>query len=433
MHPDAIICCGLRKRFKRYSGTRPRRFKDFVFGGWREWRRHESLWALRNVSFRVARGQMLGIVGRNGAGKSTLLRLIGGVGEVDGGFVEVRGRTGALLNPELGFHPDLTGRENAFISGVMGGLTRREVKRRLDRIVAFAELEEFLDAPLRTYSTGMRMRLGFSIAAHSDPDVLLIDEILSVGDLAFQRKCMDRIAECKRQGTTVLLVSHNTAEVEKLCDHVLWLENGRVRAFGETHVVLDEYKASSEGVLTSSNRIPDIYTASTGEPLRLHENRIGTLEMEISSVNIGQRTGSVPPFLKSGHPLEVYIAYLPHEPIPSPIFQVKLIRDGVICWEGNTVSAGVTMPDIQDPGAVRLTLERQDLAEGDYYVEVGAYKTDWSSIYDYHFRVYPLRVVSPRHGEGVLDLPSRWELLQEYGFGAIPEQQADREADRVAR
>jgi lipopolysaccharide transport system ATP-binding protein len=201
----------------------------------------ETFWALRDVSFTVAPAQMVGLIGHNGAGKSSLLRLIGGVGRPDAGRIEVSGRLGALLDLGAGFHAELTGRENAMINGVISGLTRAEVRRQFDSIVDFAELAAFIDSPLRTYSSGMIMRLAFAVAVHIEPDVLLIDEDLSVGDIAFQEKCLRRVAEFKARGCTILLVSHNADLVSQLCDEALWLRAGRVAAHGPAAPVVEQY------------------------------------------------------------------------------------------------------------------------------------------------------------------------------------------------
>jgi lipopolysaccharide transport system ATP-binding protein len=206
----------------------------------------ERFWALRDVSFSVAPGRMLGIVGANGSGKSTLLRLIGGVERPDEGSVKIHGKSCAFLDLGVGFHGDLTGRENVFISGVVSGLTRAEVAERFDSIVAFAELEEFIDGPLRTYSTGMQMRLAFAVAVHVQPEILLIDEALTVGDLPFQRKCFERIAYFKAEGCTLVLVSHSTEAIREFCDEALWLHAGRLRAYGSPDTVVEQYVAQAD-------------------------------------------------------------------------------------------------------------------------------------------------------------------------------------------
>ena len=251
---DMIIVQGLGKQFRRYHQDRPWTLQEVFQRGFRRITPVERFWALRDVSFRVGPGRMIGIVGGNGAGKSTLLRLIGGVGRPDEGSVRVRGRLDALLDLGAGFHPDLTGRENVFISGVINGMTRSEVAKQFDAIVAFSELEDFIDSPLRTYSSGMQMRLAFAVATHTHPKVLLIDEVLAVGDLNFQRKCLDRIAQFKAEGCTIVLVSHDTGLVAKLCDEALWLHAGRVAAHGDAEAVVSRYVADAETQVHAQNR-----------------------------------------------------------------------------------------------------------------------------------------------------------------------------------
>jgi lipopolysaccharide transport system ATP-binding protein len=246
---DAIVIEGLSKKFSRYRGNRPWTFQDLIASAGKKSPERDEFWALREVSFRLAAGRMAGIIGRNGAGKSTLLRLVGGVGEATQGRITTQGRIGALIDLGAGFHPDLTGRENVFINGVISGLTRREVAINFDSIVAFAELEEFIDSPLRIYSMGMQIRLAFSVAVHIQPDILLIDEVLAVGDAAYQKKCLERIAWFKAQGCAILLVSHDIGLVSRLCDEALWLEAGRVRAHGAPGEVVGQYLANIESGL----------------------------------------------------------------------------------------------------------------------------------------------------------------------------------------
>jgi lipopolysaccharide transport system ATP-binding protein len=242
---NTIIVDRLGKQFRRYHHDRPWTFQEAFQRGLRRIKPVECFWALRDISFAVGAGRMVGIIGRNGAGKSTLLRLLSGVGRPSEGRVMVRGKIDALLDLGAGFHADLTGRENVFISGVVNGLTRREVARQFDSIVAFAELEEFIDFPLRTYSTGMQMRLAFAVATHTHPSLLFIDEVLAVGDVAFQRKCLERIARFKAEGCTIMLISHDSKLVGELCDEALWLHAGRLIAHGAASVVVDQYLAEA--------------------------------------------------------------------------------------------------------------------------------------------------------------------------------------------
>jgi lipopolysaccharide transport system ATP-binding protein len=204
-------------------------------------------WALRDISMDVPQGASVGLVGPNGAGKSTLLRLIAQVGRPDTGSIEVQGRASALLDLGTGFHPDLTGRENVLLTGVISGLAKREVKDRFDEIVAFSELESFIDNPLRTFSTGMRLRLAFAVAALVDPEILLVDEVLVVGDLSFQQKCVRRIEQLKSKGCTLVLCTQDTALIGEMCDSAIWLNAGRIVASGPTQPVIDGYvRASSD-------------------------------------------------------------------------------------------------------------------------------------------------------------------------------------------
>jgi lipopolysaccharide transport system ATP-binding protein len=240
----AVAMRSVGRAYRRFGSDRPWTWQDALVRGWRSLKPAETFWALRDVTFDIRRGRMVGIIGRNGAGKSTLLRLIGGVGRPNTGQIEVHGRIGALLELGAGFHPDLTGRENIEVNGVINGLTRAETAMQFEAIVRFAELEAFVENPLRTYSSGMVMRLAFAIAAHVQPDLLLIDEVLSVGDIAFQKKCLERIGEFRSSGCTILLVSHNTDQISALCDEALWLEAGRLAAHGPACEVVDRYMAA---------------------------------------------------------------------------------------------------------------------------------------------------------------------------------------------
>jgi lipopolysaccharide transport system ATP-binding protein len=241
-----IVVHSVGKSFRRFHPRRPRTLQEAVLSGLRGLRPVDRFWALRDVSFSISPGKMVGIMGANGAGKSTLLRLIGGVSRPDEGQIHVSGRIGALLDLGAGFHPDLTGRENVYINGVISGLSRREVSRSFDSIVHFAELEDFIDSPLRVYSTGMQMRLAFAIAAQIEPDVLLIDEVLAVGDIAFQQKCIQRIVRFKSQGCTILLVSHEPALITDQCDEAIWLRGGKMVSYGKAAVVTEQYVHESK-------------------------------------------------------------------------------------------------------------------------------------------------------------------------------------------
>lgn len=241
MNP-AIRIRGLGKRFRRHHAWRPKSLHEALSRGFGRLAPAEVFWALRDIDLDVPHGTAVGLVGNNGAGKSTLLRLLGRVGRPDAGSITIDGRVAALLDLGAGFHGDLTGRENLILGGVINGLSRREVRDAFDAVVDFAGLEAAIDQPLRTYSTGMRMRLAFSVATVVEPDVLLVDEILGVGDAAFQHKCAARIAGLRARGSTMVICSHQGETIREVCDTAVWLERGRIRMAGPTDEVVGAYE-----------------------------------------------------------------------------------------------------------------------------------------------------------------------------------------------
>jgi lipopolysaccharide transport system ATP-binding protein len=413
----------LGKRFVRSDASAPRSLKEWFVRWGRRGVKPKPFWALKDVSATVAPGEMLGVIGANGAGKSTLLRLIGGVLAPDAGTVAVDGRIGGLLSLYTGFSNDLTGRENAYTAGIVAGLTRAEVTERMDAIIDFAELAHAIDTPLRTYSTGMQLRLGFAVAVHTEPDVLLIDEALSVGDLAFQQKCLARINEFQRKGCALVFVSHAPAQVRQLCDNVLWLENGEVRAYGPADVVTGQYE--SQMMAETRRRIPDTHPAApsadgppsdeeaTGDDARLvlNETRFGSLEATLKTVRLLDAAGHPIEGIVAGHPLTVEVEYHAPTPIPTPIFSVTLQqKDGTTGFDLNTEAEQVPLPTLEGQGRVRLHLDRLDAAPGEYFVNVGLYASGWRYAYDFHWQIYPLRVIGGQPAAAPWSPPRRWEL-----------------------
>jgi lipopolysaccharide transport system ATP-binding protein len=404
MH-NAIVVDNLGKWFNRYHTEKPVTIMEAALAGLRRMHPLERFWALRHVSFTVAAGEMLGVLGHNGAGKSTLLQLIGGIGYANEGHVRVNGRIGALLDLGSGFHGDLTGRENTFVNAIVAGLTEREVSQRIHQIVEFAELADFIDNPVRTYSTGMQMRLAFSIAVHTEPEVLLVDEFLSVGDLAFQSKCLDRIQYLKSQGCAIIFISHDANQVERLCDRALWLKKGTVMAYGEPKVVSGQY--TSEMRRQTRQRTPkqSPKLSSANTKLKIDENRFGSLEVEILAVRLLPQD-----ILKPGAALTVEIDYETNKPLKSAIFSVAISQDnGDICFEVNTFHQSLPDLKLQERGTIRLVLNRLDLRGGTYFVDVGCYQPDWEYAYDFHWHVYPLTIDAAPISKGILAPPIRWE------------------------
>ncbi len=314
---NAIEVRDVRKVYRRYG--RRKQFatlKSALLSGrlLSDLKPDEVFEALKGVSFDVAPGRTFGIVGRNGSGKSTMLKMIAGIGRPTSGTVKVNGRVSALIELGAGFHPEISGRENVFVNGMMLGLSRREIARRFDEIVAFAELEDFIDAPVKTYSSGMYMRLGFAVAIHVDPEVLLVDEVLAVGDEAFTHKCLDKLAEFRRRGRTLLLVTHQLEMVTRFCDEALWLDGGLARAQGDPKRVIDAYLTEVAAIESRQMSRADEVRARSGEIVveppadmfRAAEGRWGSREVEIVAVDLvgaaGQPSNVFPSGERHGDP-----------------------------------------------------------------------------------------------------------------------------------
>lgn len=406
----SIVVENLGKQFARFDQPRSRTLKERMLRGFREPRAKGSFWALKDVGFAVESGTMLGVIGHNGSGKSTLLRLLGGVMRADQGRVITKGRVDGLLELNTGMHSELTGRENILIGGVVAGLTKREVMRRFDEIVAFAELERFIDSPIRTYSTGMMMRLGFAVAIHTDPEILLIDEVLSVGDLAFQNKCLARIRRIRDEGCAIVLISHDLSQIEELCDHALWLRQGEMVAHGTPDILVGEYKAEMAQHTRANTPVemPDVITPS-GAVLKAHETRFGSLEMEISSVRLLDPDGRPVRTIQSGEALTVEIDFTGNADLPAPIAGVSIAdADYINCVDVNTEGDRMPIDAVKPSNRIALHIERLDLSAGNYHVNVGLYHPSWSYAYDYHWEVYPLTVEADVRTSGTVSPPRSW-------------------------
>ncbi|MEP4079127.1 ABC transporter ATP-binding protein [Haloferula sp.] len=391
-----VMVTGLGKKFRR----RPKR------GGKAE---KGDFWAIRDVSFELGPGDVIGIVGQNGAGKSTLLRLLGGVGAPTEGEVVVRGRLGGLLELGGGFLGDLTGRENALLAGVVGGLLKSEVEQRMDEIVEFAGLQEFIDEPVRTFSSGMVMRLAFSVAVHAEPRVLLVDEFLAVGDLAFQSKCRDRIERMKEGGCSIVMVSQEMGSIRELCDRALWLKDGRVAADGNAREIADAYESEMRKETLRLTPEMDVEVSKGGVELEPKRNRFGAGGAKI--VNVRLVPGAV---VESGQSFAVEIFYEAKELLESPVFVVSVaLADGTVCLDLNTQVARVPMPDLEGAGMIRMDVDRLELAKGNYQVSVGIFRPDWKYSHDFHWAAYPLAVNGQAGGKGCMAPPVRWKLGKE--------------------
>ncbi len=375
--------------------------------------------ALDNITLRVEPGKSVGVIGRNGSGKSTLLKLVSSIYRPDTGKVETNGKISALIELGAGFHPDFTGRENVYLGGVMYGLTRKEVDARFDDIVRYAELEDFIDDPVRTYSSGMYMRLGFSLAVHTDPDILLIDEVLAVGDAGFIHRCHETISEFRRKGKTMLFVTHDLDSVARWCDEAIWLEKGVIRKRGEPRWVIDQYldrvNASEERVLEEVNAAPE--TADESAPAA---ERWGNRDVEITAVRMIDRSGEAKWLYHGDDPVTIEVDYQINKTAEDLVFGVGILRaDGVVVHGTNTDIENVEVPlpaaDVALParGTYSFAIKRLGLLEDSYFVDVAAHRKDGKA-YDYHHLRYRFSVRSQVKHQGVYAPEHDWNFAAGY-------------------
>ncbi|MBK5295994.1 MAG: ABC transporter ATP-binding protein [Vicinamibacteria bacterium] len=397
----------------------------------RDLRPEETFAALKGISFQVPAGCTYGIIGRNGSGKSTMLKCVAGISRPTTGSVTVTGRVSALIELGAGFHPEISGRENVFINGIMLGLTRKEIARRFDEIVEFAELEDFIDAPVKTYSSGMYMRLGFAVAIHVNPDVLLIDEVLAVGDEGFTHKCLDKFGEFRRRGKTVLLVTHSLALVERFCDEALWIDGGLAGAHGDPRRVVGAYitdvEKREERALAAADATAQEHAASepvdqpaisdpvaaAGAPddgFKASEGRWGSRDVEITGVSLIGEDGQPGHVFHSGEVVTIELSVTAKHPVTDFAFGIGLFSaDGICCYGTNTDIADLKSVELTGRGTARFVIESLDLVEGTYKLDAAVHKRDGFA-YDYHRQLYTFRVKSRTKDVGIYRPRHRWEF-----------------------
>jgi ABC-type polysaccharide/polyol phosphate transport system ATPase subunit len=392
---------------------RPRSFQDLFVGWWNHREPPDELWALRDVSFEVEEGQTVALIGRNGTGKSTALKLAAGIIQPTGGRVLVRGQVGALLELGAGFHPDLTGRENVYLNGSLMGMSRRQMDVYLDRIVAFAELERFIDAPVKHYSSGMYLRLGFATAIHIQPGVLLIDEVLAVGDVAFQHKCQQHIRQMQAAGVTILLVSHDLNAVRDMCARAIWLDGGRIQADGPADDVVTRYELAAmaaEQVEGASQQPMATRVDGVGQPCDEPGARWGSGEVEITAVRFEDAAGYPQSVFVLGEPFVARMFYVAWRPVQRPVFGAAIYRsDGVHVSGPNTQLSGFDIDFVEGGGEVRYMVEQLNLLPGHYQFSAVCYDATCQQAYDHRHRAFSFSVRGGRERFGVVYLPSRWE------------------------
>jgi ABC-type polysaccharide/polyol phosphate transport system ATPase subunit len=407
----------------------------------------ETFTALDDVSLTVPKGRTLGVIGRNGSGKSTLLKLVAGISKPSSGSVRVDGRISALIELGAGFHPEISGRENVFINGIMLGLTKREVTRRFDEIVEFAEMKEFIDAPVKTYSSGMYVRLGFAVAIHVDPDVLLVDEVLAVGDEGFTHKCLDKFAEFKRRGKTILLVTHSLGLVERFCDEALWLDRGRIKGSGDPKRIVGAYitdvekreeqelaagdakaRESASAAIVSPDEpasavLPDnpVETATgPADMFRATEGRWGSREVEITDVALLGADGQAGHVFQSGDPVEMRVRLRAPLPVEDFVVGIGIFNaEGVCCYGTNTTIDELLPERLHGDADAVFSIESLDLVEGTYKMDVAVHKMDGYP-YDYHRLLYTFRVKSRAKDVGIYRPRHTWRFSGDMRFKPKP-------------
>ena len=407
MTAAGVVLEGVWKSYPRY-GPGERTLRGFVarrlpaLGG------QEQRWALRDVSLAAEPGEAVGVIGANGAGKSTLLRLASGLGRPTSGRVALPDRTASVLSLGDAFDLTLSGRENALTATLVAGVRRREAQRRLDAVMAFAELESFADAPMRTYSDGMRLRLAFGVIAQLEPDALLLDEVIAVGDLRFQAKCMERVRELRQHGAAVVFASHDLDKVTEECSRAVWLQAGGVRSAGDAATVVGEYRQAMRSDTIERTPAP---SAGPDGWLELRRNRFGTQELQIVRVEVLDGDGVPTREVATGDPLRIVLELRGECAIDEPIVGVSVHRvdDGVVCWDVNTETDGVRLGSVETL-TVEVEIDRVDLMPGEYAIDPGVYRGDWAHALDYHWQAYPLRVTGRGGGHGVARPPLHWNL-----------------------
>ena len=399
MAKDVVISVkNVEKSFKIYSDKGHTLKERLLFFKQRNsYTRHE---VLKGVTLEIEKGEVVGLVGHNGCGKSTLLKLMTKIIYPDKGKIEINGKISSLLELGAGFHPDMTGRENIYTNASIFGLTKKEIDGRLDEIIEFSELEEFIDSPVRTYSSGMYMRLAFSVAINVDADILLIDEILAVGDARFQAKCFNKMLELKKREITIVIVSHDLGSIERLCNRAVWIENGKIRDEGIPHDIVAEYlddimnkdknekiKIKDQSKVNDQEKKKEIFEEKNiekEEEKKKDKNRTGNKDIEIINIKLLNEKNEVSDTYNSEDKLKIKVKYKKNnEKLKDSVFGFGIFRnDGLNCYGTNTFIDNFEKIKIQDEGIVEVDIESIQLLEGKYYLDI-AFHDEYGKPYDY--------------------------------------------------
>ena len=376
-----------------------------------------EFWPLKDISLTINSGDSVGIIGPNGSGKSTLLKLITGILIPSRGDLLVRGRISSLLELGAGFHPDLTGRENIYLNGSIYGLRRSEVDARIDQIIDYAELDRFIDTPLKHYSSGMYVRLGFAVAIHTDPDLLLVDEVLSVGDMRFQRKCLDSIRQFRNRGGTLLLVSHDLDSIQSICAQALWLDDGYIQAEGHPTDVIMAYtkfmaERDEQKRQMRANQLanPDGHSPEAVDTSSL-ARRWGTGAVRIVDVEFMDAQQQPRRTFHNGEPMTVCIRYEAAQPVDRPVFGLAFYHEnGTHICGPNTRFDRLTIPAVRGAGCITYEIGELPFLPGSFVVSAAVVNEDDTETYDYHDRLYAFHVFQGKSQEryGLITLNGNW-------------------------
>lgn len=378
---------------------------------------HEFFWPLKDVSIDIPRSCTVGIIGENGAGKSTVLKLISRVIEPTEGTVEVDGRVSALLELGAGFHSELTGRENIYLNGSLLGIKRAQMARMYDAIAHFADIGPFIDVPIKNYSSGMYARLGFAIAINVNPDILLVDEVLAVGDEEFQRRCLDAIRSLQARGKTIVIVSHSLTLIKDLCDYTIWLHNSQVQAAGDTEATVRDYLrwvADEDAHRLLAENMDVLHRTADGNQAGTRPRRYGEGPIRMIQVRMLNGRGEASWSFVPREPVAIEIDYEASEAIAQPVFSVLVHKpDGHYLWASNTMDHPIPAITGAGRGSVRIELAGMNLTAGHYHLSAAAYARPdppyWVDPSDFHDWLYSFQVVSDTEIHGDLVIPSQWQ------------------------
>lgn len=364
--------------------------------------RPKEFWALDGVSFEVNRGEAFAIVGSNGSGKSTLLRLIAGIFPPDTGSICYRGNLGALIALGAGFHPHLTGRENIYLNGAILGLTRKQIDQRINEIVTFAELKDFMEAPVSTYSSGMTVRLGFSIAVHCDANILLVDEVLAVGDTAFALKCYEKMLKFREAGGTLLLVSHNNQMIRNVCDRAIWLDHGKAKAYGDVHEVVDLYEKET------------MQRIAAGKKTDASEKIISRdAEIVIERVELFGSSAEAKDEFSVGEEMRVRLYYRASRKLENPIVILTVENiESIVVISNDSSHDGTRFQDVSNDGYFEFKLSRLSLKRGFYFVSFSLNEGDVSNVVSWGERIKKFSVYGGVVSHGIFNPFPEWNLQQ---------------------